>query len=151
MKKQRKSSTRLKKSEKGQLSLEFLLLMAGFLSILLLFMPLMNQAYNLGIFGIESVNAKNFAESFSQKTGELNFFADNSVMELEANPFAEWIVSVDKNTVSVKIENTELNVEKIFSEDLAVSIDSFSEKISKKTVFVLKKADGKISITHADS
>ncbi len=142
----KKYSMKSKKSEKGQISLEFLILIAAFLSAMLLFVPIANKAYNLGIFGIESAKAKNFTKELKQKIEEMNFLGNNSRIEIAANPATEWIVSIENKKIKIKIKNDFLEEEKTIEEEFKIEIEPLKiEKIlNSKTIFALEKANNKI-------
>jgi len=137
-----------KKSEKGQISLEFLILMAAFLSAMLLFVPIANNAYNLGIFGIESAKAKNFAKELKQKIEEMEFLGNNSRIEITANPATKWIVSIENKKIEIKIENDFLEEEKTIEEEFEIELEpaKIEKSINSKTIFALEKADNRISL-----
>lgn len=139
-------SSNISKDSSGQISLEFLILLAAFLSMLALFVPILNNAYELGKFGLESINAKNFSQNFRQKIEQLSILGNNSKFEIEANPSTEWKINSSGKKFFIKLGNNFLNEEKVFSEELPIEIDFPSESIFEKTVFVLKKIDGNISI-----
>lgn len=138
----------MKKFEKAQASLEFILVLTAFISMLLLFVPAINNAFALAKFGLESQKAKAFAIELKQSVEKLSIYGIGSKIEIEANPSIEWNVSTIGKKLSISLKDGFLNETKVFTEDLALEIVFPIEKISKKTVFSMEKTDSNISIEY---
>ena len=80
MKKQRKYSKKLTISEKmrGQISLEYMIVLSALFSVILVFMPMISETYDAGLFAVDVLNAKQFSNDFSNSLSELNFFSDGA-------------------------------------------------------------------------
>ncbi len=152
MKNPKKYSRKSKKSEKGQISIEFLILIAAFLSSMLLLVPIANKTYNIGIFGIESAKAKNFAEQFKQKIDEMNFLGNSSRIEITANPSTKWNITINPDGIRIKIKNDYLEEEKTIETKFENEMEfrKIEKTIEKNEIFAVGKNNGIIYIESAE-
>jgi uncharacterized protein (UPF0333 family) len=134
--------------EKGQLSLEFLIILAAFFSILLLVLPFLIQAYDLAELGLNRKTAEIFLSEVKGKTSQLNLLSDGSCFELKVTPIQPWEIEFDNNNLKVFFVNQTidpLSVELMTGEfELRDLNDSFisSLEVSEATVFELRKEKG---------
>lgn len=131
---------------RAQVSLEYLIVVGAFLSMVLVFMPLLVQTYYLGLFGTDSVKAEKFVYHFKSAVDELAVLGDGSRVELAVNPINEWELRIAANSLSVKVKSSELGSEKTFEVELKPIVGSFSKTISAETTFLIEKQNGKISV-----
>ena len=78
-------------SQKGQLSLEFLLVMAGFVLALALFAPVALKSAKAALFAMEIQRAQEFLSEFKSEASQVSFLADGTVKEVKANALKEWL------------------------------------------------------------
>ena len=130
----------------GQITLEFLVLSAAFLSAFALFVPSIVSIYDSGLFGIDSVNAKNFLNSFSNSVERLSLFGEDSSTKLFSPILNKWIFFYDKNTLFLTVKSNTAKKEKTFSALLLEEISFPKNSFEKEITIFLKKENGKIKI-----
>ncbi len=131
---------------KAQVSLELILLMSVFFSILLLFTPLIQKTFFLGIYVLDVSRAKNFSDSFSVAVQELNAMSNGSKISVTAEPLTEWKIKTEKEKLTVKVFLEKYSKEKTFSSE-QFNIIPFEEfSLKEKTLFVLTKTEKGVKI-----
>lgn len=131
--------------QRAQLSLEYLLLLAAFFSVLLLVLPLIARTFELALFGFDSRQAVSFSKEFAETVAQLSILSDGSVLPVEATPMHDWIVSVSGGKLSVSLSSPELGKTKTIETGL-VSVFSFKKSFGEKEVFLLKKKNGALTV-----
>ena len=131
---------------RGQVSLEYLIVVGAFLAMLLVFMPLLVQTHHTGLFGIDAVKAEKFTQDFKSAVDELNILGNGSRTKLTANPVDEWSLQISGNKLILTVKSTELERIKKFEVELKNIANQLSKTISSKTTFLLEKSAGKITI-----
>jgi len=134
--------------QKGQLSLEYLILLVAILSAFAVLLPVMNGVYNAGLFGLDSVNAKGFAFSMQEAIGEIGFQADGASTMLEARPFGKWLV-FGSGKDFVVIVQSQTGKEKRFTVKFPNNVWFSKAEIGSKTAFYLRKDSGKILLEYS--
>jgi len=130
----------------GQLSLEYLLLLAAVLGIFSLLLPLLNNVFAASLFGLDSVNAKRFSQQLQQAVEETSFQADGAATLIEAEPLGKWRLFSEKETLFILVSGPsqrEKGFEVVFPNPVVLETT-----ISHKTVFVLRKHDARILLEH---
>jgi hypothetical protein len=127
-------------SNKAQASLELILVMSIFFSVLLLFSPLIIKTLFLGIYALDVSRAKSFSDSFTVGVRQLNSMSNTSRITITAKPLLRWKIKAlkEKSEVTVFLEKYEK--EKTFSEK-QLNLVPFEVSLSKETVFVLTKTE----------
>lgn len=120
----------------GQVSLELLLITAAFLSVLALMVPLFQTIFSGGLFGIEALKTKAFADSFQQKTRLLNVLGANSQLILRIEPSIQWRILIQENQLLVEIDG------KVFERELSLVALPTEITISESTQLFLQKENG---------
>jgi len=128
---------------KGQVSLELILLMSVFFSVLLLFMPLISKTFFLGIYALDSLKAKDFSDSFTVSVTELNSMSNESSIKLTAEPSLEWEINAEENKLTVEILSEECSKKKTFVSE-QFNLIPFEKTLKEKTVFILTKTENGI-------
>ena len=131
----------------GQLSLEYILLLCGFLAGFLLLLPSASQAFNASIFALDVSNAKNFLDDFTGSVEKLSVMGNGSRLSVEARPFNKWVLEVSETSATITVFGKDTEPKKIFSK-LPVSLVSFSETMTERKSFSFAKGNGKILIVH---
>lgn len=130
---------------KAQLSLEYLLLLSAFFSVLLLLMPLVQKTYALALFGFDVRQAVSFSKEFAETVAQLSVLSDNSSLSIEARPLHEWAVSAKGKKFAVSVRSESLGKTKTIETTLVS--DLFFEKVfSEKTTLVLRKENALLAI-----
>ncbi|PIN99283.1 MAG: hypothetical protein COT90_00195 [Candidatus Diapherotrites archaeon CG10_big_fil_rev_8_21_14_0_10_31_34] len=126
---------------KGQVSLELILVMSVFFSVLLLFIPLISKTFFLGSYVLDVSRAKSFSDSLEISVRELNSMSKDSKITLTANPLLEWKIKSEEQQTTITVLLKKYAKEKPFTSN-TFNLIPFSElEITKKTVFVLTKTD----------
>jgi len=129
----------------GQLSLEYLLLLAVVFSAFAFLLPVLNNVFATNLFGLDSVNAKQFSQNLQQAVEEMSFQADGSTKSFEANPFSHWVISSAEEKLFVSVQGP--GREKVFEVSFPNKI-SVQASLKTKASFLLKKESGKILLEY---
>jgi len=131
---------------KAQSSLEFLLVIAAGIMLLLLLLPSMNYAMKAIVFTMDVVSARDFASSLQAEVDQASFLSDGTKKQLIAKPVGEWRVSTRENVLSVSLflDGEEKKVFQVFFPN-TISMDLVAKE---KTFFVVKKENGKVLIEY---
>jgi len=135
---------------RAQISLEFLLLLLAFLACFALLLPFYSSAYNAGIFALDSMNAKRFADSVKNSVEQLRFLGNGSSIEKTANPSLQWKIFSEKNTLFVSVKSASLGKEKIFSVIFPNEISFRETEFDSEKSFLVKKSSGLVSFENTD-
>ena len=127
----------------AQSSLEYLLVLAAAMSVLLVLLPSISHALGMVVFAVDSVNARHFAEELSSAAEQALLFSDGTSIEIVARPLGEWVFSVNGKELSLTVVSEP--GEKHFLVEMPVHVP-FHVSISKKTVFVIKKEGNEVLI-----
>ena len=132
---------------KGQLSLEYLLLLLAVLSVFAVLLPLLNTVFELSLFGLDSVNGKRFSFQMQESLAKMSFQADGSITSIEANPFGKWRIHSKGEELFVAVKGPGER-EKLFTILFPNSLQMQETIVEGKTSFLLKKLGGKILLEH---
>jgi len=133
-------------SNNAQVSLELMLLMSVFFSVLLLFAPLISKTFFLGIYALDSARAKNFSDSFTVAVTELNSMSNESKIQLTAKPLLEWKIRMKDQILNIDVVLSKYKKINSFSSQ-QFNIIPFQElSLNAETVFILSKTEKGILI-----
>lgn len=132
--------------KKAQLSLEYLLLLAAVLCIFAMLLPLLNNVFQLCLFGLDSVNAKRFSNEMQATVSQMSFQADGAAAIVEANPLLPWKISSASEKLLILVQGKDGN--KSFSVSFPNRLEMQDALIEGKKSFFLKKASGKILLEY---
>ena len=132
--------------QRAQLSLEYLLLLAAFFSVLLLMMPLIQRAYALALFGFDARQAVSFSKQFSEAVKQLSVLADDSSFSIEISPLHAWSVSAKEKKLVVFFQSKQLEKTKTIEAELVMPFAEFTKDFDAKSEIVLKKENGALVI-----
>jgi len=88
----------------GQLSLEYLILLAAALFAFAVLLPLLNQTYEAALFGLDCASAKSFASSLKHSVAGMSVQADGASKILEASPVGEWQLSSLGSQLAIEVQ-----------------------------------------------
>ena len=131
----------------GQLSLEYLLLLAAVLGIFAVLLPLLNNVYAVNLFALDSLNAKRFTLSLQQAIEEMSFQAEGSVTSIEAQPLSSWLISSKAEKLFVAVQGPDSR-EKLFTVLFPNKVGFKPVSISSKTSFLLLKRSAEITLEY---
>ncbi|MBU1120442.1 MAG: hypothetical protein ABIE23_00855 [archaeon] len=134
--------------EKSQVSLEYLVVFSAFLSVLLLFLPLYSNLYNIALFALDVKQAKTFSQDIDFAVRELTVLAEGSEKTLTIKPLLEWQIESKANQFHVTIKSKELEREETIKTSLNSTLILYPITINKETSLQLKKEKGMVSVKH---
>ncbi|MBI5884713.1 hypothetical protein HZB89_01300 [archaeon] len=120
----------------GQLSLEFLLVLAGFATAFLLLVPLMNASFELGIYSLDVMQARNFLSSLENALQKNALFDSEAVVS--AKPSLEWVFEAKNSTAFIEVKSGRLGKSKTLSITLPFGLIYGKAVFSKKISFKVK-------------
>ena len=132
----------------AQISLEYMIVLAALFSVILVFIPMISETYEAGLFAVDVLNAKTFSNNFSNSLSELNFFSDGAKKRFEINPLNTWEIECKNRVLKITITNSENSNEKVITHTIPDNI-TCTLTISEKTKITIEKKYSKISIKHS--
>ncbi len=137
------------RSSRGQLSLEYLILLAAVLAVFAMLLPLLGSIYSHGLFALDSINAKQFTASLQQHANEMQFQADGAIASFSVLPFTKWNIHSTAEQFFVTVPDPE-GKPKEFAVDFPNEIELQPATLSKEkeTNFVMQKQLGEITLEH---
>ncbi len=142
----------LRKSKKsihrGQISLEYLLILVSFFSFFILFFPLMLKIFEEGNQAIELQNAKMFLKELKNKITEVSLYENNSKQVIEVNSNNEWLVKIENKSISLEIQKKINNkIEKItLKEEISQNLNKIELILKDKSMLEIKNSKEKIEV-----
>ena len=135
---------------RGQLSLEYLILLAAVLAVFAMLLPLLSNIYSHGLFALDSINAKQFAVSLQQHANEMQFQADGAVASISVKPFDNWSIRSGSKQFFVAVPGPEGKSNE-FAVDFPNEIELQPATLGreKETRFTLQKCSGRITLEYA--
>ncbi len=134
-------------SSRGQLSLEYLILLAAVLAVFAMLLPLLSSIYSHGLFALDSINAKQFAVSMQQHVDEMQFQADGAIASFSVKPFKVWGIRSDAKQFLVTVPDPE-GKPKEFAVNFPNEIELLPATVAKETHFVVQKQSGRILLEY---
>lgn len=125
----------------GQLSLEYLLITAAFLSAFMLFIQLFSFIYSSSINAVDEKNAELFVSDFSYAVKELSVFGEGSSRTVMASPSGKWLVEISGKSLKLRLSSG-----KELAEGLSSEVEFPAREIYEKTEFILSKAASGIRV-----
>ena len=133
----------------GQLSLEYLLLLAAVMAVFAFLVPALNHVYAVSVYGMDSTGARSFADAVESTVNEMRFLADGSVKQVKASPATQWSVYAQENVFFVEVVSARLSAKKVFSVEFPNKLALASNLISEASFFAVRKQNGKVLIEYA--
>ncbi|MDO8537364.1 MAG: hypothetical protein Q7S21_00605 [archaeon] len=134
---------------KAQVSLEFLILLAGFFSVLAITIPASINLFEVSVFALDARNASIFLEQISSTVEELSILEDGSLKTLSFNPMLEWRIVLQNNEIRIEVFGEKIGKQKSFLFRTNENLSAFSQTFSSKSKIVVSKIDGIISIKNS--
>ncbi|MBN2067423.1 MAG: hypothetical protein JW744_03075 [Candidatus Diapherotrites archaeon] len=132
---------------RGQLSLEYLLLLLAAASVFAAILPLLSGVFSLGVFALDSVQAGQFSSHLQEIVNEMQFQADGSCISLSARPFGKWRFTQEERALLIYALGPDGNEKEFtvsFPNDFA-----FQEKVlESEAEFVLRRDSGRILLEY---
>ncbi|MBI2598448.1 MAG: hypothetical protein HYW50_04600 [Candidatus Diapherotrites archaeon] len=89
----------------GQLSLEYLFLLAVLFGVFAIFLSAALQLFELGLFAVDVKNAKNFALDLEGAIDFLSVLSDGSQVKLVTSPQMEWKIFFQNQQLIIETKN----------------------------------------------
>ena len=134
---------------KAQVSLEYLILLAGFFSVLALIIPQTIKLFEASVFALDAKNASAFSQEISAAINELSILEDGSIKSISFSPLLEWNISAQNNSIQIEVINEKIAKNKVFSIQTNTDLFSFNKNFSSKSSIKLSKKEGKILIENS--
>lgn len=129
----------------GQLSLEYIIILAAFFSFLFFFMPSLYRLYHLAEFSMDVRNAEAFVNSFSNAVNSLAAFENGSEKEQESRILTSWTIYSEGKTIFVVVKSNVLGKSKTLSAEMNAPIQIQRAAHSGRVKIKLKKEQNIIS------
>gem|GEM_PF-1665534 len=133
--------------ERAQLSLEFLLVMAGFVMALALFTPVAVRASKNAIYSMETLKAREFLSGFRSAAMAISFLSDGSAKELALNPTGEWQFSAGNSKATLSLNSKTLNRSDSFTVSIPAEVKEFNCTLSRGNTLRVEKIAGTIHLS----
>jgi len=131
----------------GQLSLEYLLVLAVSLSAFAILVPLLGHVYSMAIFGQDSANAAYFSSAMQQRVSSMGFQADGSASRISARPFSSWRILARGASLIIAVQGPD-SMEKEFKVIFPNELQETSFGLDSRMDFLLRKDSGKILLEY---
>jgi hypothetical protein len=129
---------------KGQVSLEYLLILAGFFSALAISLPALNYSIDQFSQATDTMLAKDIYQKLSEQVTLFEFLANDSIKTFEFIPI---------NNISISLENKNLTIfteQKVFTLKIN-SNQVFTNEFKSKFIIILKKENELTNIYFSQS
>ncbi len=137
--------------ERAQLSLEFLLVMAGFVLALALFVPVAIKTSKSALYSMDALRARNFLSEFSSNAITISFHADGSVKEFVPKPAREWRFSAGNSIATLTLQSKAVNRSSSFTVSIPAEVEEFNCTLSKGKILRMEKSNGIIQLSLASA
>lgn len=135
------------KQKKAQVSLEFLIVLVAFFSLLLIFTPIIARIHNIGVLALEKKKAQAFAEEFSQTLDEFSLLSDGSKKQLQIKTLIPWKIEITEKELLIELQaNSEEKEASTVSKKFSQKINPSSTYCEMECVFVIEKIFSKIQV-----
>lgn len=133
-------------NSKAQASLEFLIVLTAFFSLLLIFTPMIAKIHHTGILALEKKRAQNFAEEFSQTLEEFSLLANGSKKQLKIKPLLEWKITAS-NSLHIELHSEELQKTSEINHQLPIPTNYSQVTCTEECTFQIQKQFNSIQVT----
>ncbi len=135
--------------QRGQLSIEYLLLLLAVMAVFAFLLPLLNHVYHLALFGFDSANAGRFVQSVDAAVAQMRFLADGSAKTITAYPSIPWTVYAEGKSFTVVVKDSQLAAEKRFVAPFPNAVRLQPRSFSESRDFLIKKSDSEVLIEYS--
>lgn len=104
------------KMQKAQVSLEYLIVLAALISVILVFMPLIIETQKAGIFALDIIKAESFSKSFADSISEMQFLGEGTKKVFEVEPLGIWEIECNNGILTLKVKSREIKNEKVITQ-----------------------------------
>lgn len=136
---------------RGQLSLEYIILLAAFFSCLLFLIPAINNTIQTAKFGLDVRNAEQFIDDLKLGIERMNVLGEGSSLRLSSNVINHWELKNEEMKLILIVESSELGREKKLEREVNADFSIFPLKAENEINLKLVKNSGKVSVVDSDS
>ncbi len=135
---------------KGQVSLEYLIVLAALLMFLAFFVPVLEKLQNAGWFAAETMKAKEFGRELVSAIEETAILGEGTQRILEVKPLSKWEIEANQEGLCVSLHSAELKKSKeiCFELNYAVQMKKLFPHPKKENQLLVRKEKGAISVKH---
>lgn len=131
---------------KAQTSLEFLIVLVAFFSVLMLFVPMIAKIHHSGILALEKKKATAFSQELLQTLDEFSLLANGSKKQLKVNASLKWEIEFTSGELLLEIFSKELNKSISLNETLPVQTSSLQFSCEGECLLEIEKQNNEIQI-----
>lgn len=135
-----------RRKRKAQLSMEFLLVMAGFVFVLALFMPVAVRTSKNALYALELEKARVFLSEFRSAARQASLLADGTASTVKASTLTEWRFSVASGEASVRVESSGPWHSKTVKIKVPEELPDYSASFKGKHAVRVEKLHGELSL-----
>ncbi len=134
--------------QRGQISLEYLLVLAAALSITLFLLAPLKAAYLTSLFVLDAKNASSFLDELESSAEQLCILGEGTTRTLRGEPITKWRLENNSPEISLTLESEELEETKTLTAELCLPTENFSISAEEKFSISLERKNSLISITN---
>ena len=136
------------RSNKGQASLEYLLVTAGFLGMLLFLAPYFVYLSDLALYTEEVGKAQYFIEQANHEVTLLSLLGRGSQKTIDLHPEMDWQIDFFDKTVRVTLNSPSLNQVKVLERNVPIPFATQSIQLTSSAQLLFRKDKGKVSVIY---
>lgn len=135
--------------DRAQLSIEYLMLFAFMLALLLLVSNSIDNIYNNALLSIDTKNAELFAQKMKNSISALELYGEGSQIKLSAKILTSWKVDIKNTVLEIEVQNKKLQKSKKIRATLSAETNAVHNNFSESLTFIIRKEQQKISIEYS--
>lgn len=132
-------------SKTGQVSIEFLLITAAFLGVLVVMLAALSAVFENGQTALSVLSGQRMVDDIASKTDLLLVLGDDSQVLLKLPAVSNAYLLFDGSSVQFQLPITSEN-KKILVRQLSLPADLFETDLSKAQQLVIQKTQGRLMI-----
>ena len=133
-------SQKIFRQNRGQLSIEYLLLSAALLAVFAIVLSAAAALFQSALFAVDAKNAVLFSNELEKNIDYLGLLSSGSQIEMDAKPMSEWHIFFSSGRIFVQAEN------KSFGQKKSAS---FFPALTPKITAVIVKQNSKVLLLRA--
>ncbi|MFH0955391.1 MAG: hypothetical protein V1777_04780 [Candidatus Micrarchaeota archaeon] len=130
----------------GQVSLEFLLIAAAFLGILLVMMAALTVAFESGQFALSVSAAQYLANEIQSDVDTLSVLGENSQISVDLPAFSNGRLVFQNNAFELRLISDTTSTEKVFSRELSLFATPAEFDLDASQRIILEKTGGNLTV-----
>ncbi|MFH1586421.1 MAG: hypothetical protein ABID38_01030 [Candidatus Diapherotrites archaeon] len=135
---------------RGQLSLEYIILLAAFFSCLLFLVPAINNTVQAAKFGLDVRNAEHFIDDLKLGIERMNVLGDGSSLQISSNVINQWELKNENMKLILIVESSELGRGKKLEREVNANFSLLPFRAENEIRLKLEKNSGKVSVVNGE-